>query len=257
MAHQIAAFIGGSLLLILLGIGTGLVRTTLREHGFRLDRTEAGFRRRRGLLTLTDVSIPAKRVQAAILANGPIRQRFGWWELKLQSLAQDGGKGDHVIAPLARPGEASAILGSLHWPIAPDGAAWRPVSRAYVTSLFGVLAPAALLTIAALPFLGPIALLWLAGAGLAIGVRWFDWKRTRYALGAGSLFIETGWWRHRRSIVPLRKIQSVDLAESWWTRLFGICTLRLGVAGGSGFSDHHVPALTRREAEALRAELLI
>ena len=38
--------------------------------------------------------------------------------------------------------------------------------------------------------------------------------------------------------------------------MFGICTLRLGVAGGSGFSDHHVPALTRAEAEALRAELL-
>jgi membrane protein YdbS with pleckstrin-like domain len=54
----------------------------------------------------------------------------------------------------------------------------------------------------------------------------------------------------------MRKIQSIDLSESWWTRLFGICTLRLGVAGGSGFSDHHVPALTRADAEALRAELL-
>jgi len=71
------------------------------------------------------------------------------------------------------------------------------------------------------------------------------------------LFVETGWWRHRRNIVPLRKIQSIDLTESWWTRLFGICTLRLGIAGGSGFSDHHVPALTRAQAEALRAELLI
>ena len=59
--------------LILLGIGTGLVRTVLREYGFRLDRTETGFRRRRGLLTLTDVTIPAKRAQAAILANGPMR----------------------------------------------------------------------------------------------------------------------------------------------------------------------------------------
>jgi hypothetical protein len=32
--------------------------------------------------------------------------------------------------------------------------------------------------------------------------------------------------------------------------------LRLGVAGGGGFSDHHVPALNRPGAEALRAELL-
>ena len=125
-----------------------------------------------------------------------------------------------------------------------------------VTSFIGILIPAALATVAAIPFLGPIGLLWLAGAGLAIGMRWFDWKRTRYALGAEALFVETGWWRHRRIMFPTRKIQSIDLAESFWSRAFGICTLRLGVAGGSGFSDHHVPALTRPEAEALRAELL-
>ena len=255
MAHRIGAAVAGSILLVLLGFGTGIARTLLREHGFRLDRTETGFRRRRGLLTLTDVSIPAKRVQAAILGNGPVRRRFGWWDLKLQSLAQDGGKGDHVVAPLAREPEAGAILSSLRWPAAPS-AAWQRVSKAYLTSFIGILIPASLLTVAALPFLGPVGLLWLAGAALAIGMRWLDWKRARYALDQDSLFVERGWWRHRRNILPRAKIQSIDIAESWWSRLFGICTLRLGVAGGSGFSDHHVPALTPAEAAALRAELL-
>jgi putative membrane protein len=255
MANRVGAAVAGSVVLVLLGIGTGLVRTLLREHGFRLDRTEAGFRRRRGLFTLTDVTIPAKRVQAAILASGPVRQHFGWWELKLQSLAQDGGKGDHVIAPLATDAESAEILSSLRWPAAPT-AAWQPVSRAYVTSFIGILIPASLATVVALPFLGAVGLLWLAGAGLAIAMRWLDWKRARYALDQGSLFVERGWWRHRRNVLPRGRIQSIDLTQSWWSRLFGICTLRLGVAGGSGFSDHHVPALTRADAEALRAELL-
>ena len=256
MAHQILAAVAGSLLLLLVGICTGLIRTLLREYGFRLDKTVAGFRRRRGLLTLTDVSIPAKRVQATILATGPVRHRFGWWELRLQSLAQDGGKGDHVVAPLAREIETDAILASLEWKSAVRHESWRPVSRAFVTSFIGILLPAAIATAATLPFIGPIGLLWLGGATLAIGVRWLNWKRTRYALEGSELFIATGWWRHRRSMVPLIKIQSLDISESWWSRIFGICTLRLGVAGGSGFSDHHVPALTRPQAEALRAELL-
>jgi putative membrane protein len=256
IAHQIIAALAGSLVLLLIGIGTGLIRTLLREYGFRLDRTATGFRRRRGLLTLTDVSIPAKRVQATILASGPVRRRFGWWELKLQSLAQDGGKGDHVVAPLARESETDAILASLDWKAAVRADSWRSVSRAFVTSFIGILMPAALATVATLPFFGPIGLAWVGGAALAIGVRWLDWKYTRYALEGGGLFMETGWWRHRRSMVPLRKIQSLDISESWWSRIFGICTLRLGVAGGSGFSDHHVPALSRAQAEALRAELL-
>jgi putative membrane protein len=269
MAHQIVAVIGGSLLLILLGIGTGLTRTILREHGFRLDRTETGFRRRRGLLTLTDVTIPAKRAQAAILASGPVRQHFGSWVLKLQSLAQDGGKGDHVVAPLAYGSEAAAILGSLGWPIAPANDGWRPISRAFVTSFAALVAPPMILPllvpflgetglsiVAVLPLVGIIGVAWLAAAPILILARWLSWRRTRYALSDGALFVETGWWRHRRIIVPTAKIQSIDLAESGWNRLFGICTLRLGIAGGSGFSDHHVPGLTRTEAEALRAELL-
>jgi putative membrane protein len=241
----------------------------LREHGFRLDRTETGFRRRRGLLTLTDVTIPARRAQAAILANGPVRQHFGWWVVKLQSLAQDGGKGDHVVAPLAHEDEAAAILTSLGWPITPPAADWRPVSRAYMISHAALVAPPMLLPllvpfigsaglsiVAAVPFLGIVGVAWLVVAPLLIATRWLGWRRTRYALADRTLFVEAGWWRHRRSIIPTRKIQSVELAENWWTRLFGICTLRLGVAGGSGISDHRVQALTRGDAELLRAKLL-
>ena len=256
VAHQFIAAIGGSILLILIGSGTGIVRTLLREHGFRLDRTDTGLRRRRGLITLTDVTIPAKRVQAAIIASGPIRRAFGWSVLKLQSLAMDGAKGDHVVAPLAHPEEAAAILASLNWPAKPDAESWRPVARAHVTSFAAMMVPAALVALAAVAFLGPIVLLWVIGAALAVAVRWLDWRHTRYALSPTSLFIESGWWRRRRAIVPTAKIQSVELAENFWSRAFGICALRLGVAGGGGFSAHIVPALSRTKAQTLRAQLL-
>ena len=256
LAHQFVAAIGGTVLLVLIGAGTGIVRTLLREHGFRLDRTETGLRRRRGLVTLTDVTIPAKRVQAAIIASGPIRRAFGWSILKLQSLAMDGAKGDHVVAPLARPHEAAAVLASLGWPAHPEEQGWRPVSRGYVTSFAAMMAPAALVALAASAFLGPIVLLWILGGAIAVAVRWLDWRHARYALSPTSLFIESGWWRRRRAIVPTRKIQSVELAENFWSRAFGICALRLGVAGGGGFSAHIVPALSRTDAETLRASLV-
>ncbi len=256
LAHQFIAIIGGALVLTLLGIATGMARTLLREHGFRLDRTETGLRRRRGLTTLTDVTIPVRRVQAAILASGPIRRAFGWCELKLQSLAMDGAKGDHVVAPLAHPDEASAILASLDWPIQPSTGQWSHVSSAYVTSLAVLLVPASLVALGVGLILEPIALLWIAGAMIAVGARWLGWRHTRYALSDKSLFIESGWWRRRRSIVPTGNIQSIELTESFWTRAFGISTLRLGVAGGGGFSAHNVPALHPTEAQQLRARLI-
>lgn len=256
LAHQFIAILGGAVVLSLLGIATGLVRTLLREHGFRLDRTEAGLRRRRGLLTLTDVTVPVRRVQAAILASGPIRRAFGWCELKLQSLAMDGAKGDHVVAPLARPGEAASILDSLGWPASPSTGRWSNVSIAYVTSLAALLAPAALVAMVAAVLVQPFVWLWIAGAAVAVGARWLGWRQTRYTLADRALFIETGWWRRRRAIVPTRNIQSVELATNFWSRAFGICTLRLGVAGGGGLSAHDVPALRHADALGLRDQLI-
>ena len=255
-AHEYLAAIAGSILLIILGAATGLVRTALREHGFRLDRTATGLRRRRGLATLTDVTIPAKRVQAAIIGSGPARRAFGWCALKLQSLAMDGARGDHVVAPLAHPDEAAAVLASLGWPAAPDADQWRPLARGHFTSVALVLAGLGAMTLAAAWLVGPSALLGLPLLAVAAGTRWLEWRHARYALSGEILFVEHGWWRQKRVILPAAKVQSVELNESFWTRRFGFCRLRLGVAGGGGFAGHGVPAIARVDAENLRCQLL-
>ena len=112
LAARIASIVAALIGLVVVGLVGGIIRTVLREYGFRLERTETGFRRRRGLLTLTDVVMPLHRIQAAVIATGPIRRRFGWYELKVQSLASDSDKeSDHSIAPLATADELRHVLG--------------------------------------------------------------------------------------------------------------------------------------------------
>lgn len=122
LQHRVAAAVAGALLLMLVGLLTGVVRTLLREYGFRLDRTDAGLRRRRGLLTRTDATLPVKRAQAVVLRSGPVREAFGWRQVTLQSLARDEGeRGDHVLAPLTSRDEANSIIAELGWrPLARD-----------------------------------------------------------------------------------------------------------------------------------------
>jgi putative membrane protein len=257
-AHAGAAAVAGVLVLVVIGIGTGIVRSFVRDYGFRLERAATGLRRRRGLITRTDVTLSVKRVQAAIIGSGPVRDRFGWRDLKLQSLARDeGGGGDHVVAPLANDDEVAAILAELEWrPVATD-LEWAGVSRAYVWVFALGLSP--LLLVAAVesfvsPWLGLAIVAVLAA--LVIG-RWLAWRRTRYALDDDRLLVSSGWWRRRLVILPLARIQSSDIAENFLSRRFGTATLRLGVAGGSGFSAHMIPALPRETARALRRELLV
>ena len=255
--HRIITVVAGLMLLLLVGATTGVVRTALRDYGFRLDRTAVGLRRRRGLFTRTDVTLPSRRVQAAIIATGPVREAFGWHELRLQSLASDeGGKGDHVLAPLANDGETAAILDVIEWSAPGATADWQPVSRAYVGTFAVALTPL-LLAAVVQAFVTPVAGVAMVAAyfGL-VGVRWLGWHRTRWAIDGDRILLRSGWWRRRLIILPVNRIQSIDLVESLVSRAFGASTLLFGVAGGRGFSAHRLVALRRETARALRDRLL-
>ena len=146
LAHRIATAIAGAAVLVLVGLATGITRTVIRDFGFRLDRVEAGLRRRRGLLTRTDVTLPVKRAQAALVVTGPVRDAFGWRELKLQSLARDEGKsGDHLLAPLAGDEEIAEILGEIGWRPPAGAGPWQRVSPAYVWTFVIGMSPLLLL----------------------------------------------------------------------------------------------------------------
>ncbi len=257
LANRLFTAVAGVVTLVVVGIATGVIRTVLRDYGFRLDRTETGLRRRRGLLSLTDVTLPVARAQAAIVGTGPVRDNFGWRDLKLQSLARDqGGSGDHVLAPLAHDEEVAAILSALGWRTLPARIAWNRVSPAYVWTLALALAPLLLIAIVEMvfvPIAGAIGIVVILGA---VALRWLAWRRTGFSLDGNRILIRSGWWRRRILILPIRRIQSIDLSQSFIGRWFGIAGITFGVAGGTGLSIHRIPALSEEAARNLRGQLL-
>lgn len=253
--NRTMTILAGAVTLILIGLGTGILRTLLQDYGFRLNRTATGVRRRRGLLTLTDVSLPAKRTQAAVIGSGPVRARFGWNELKLQSLAkEDSGRGDHVVAPLARDEEIGDVLGAIGW-APPRIAQCQPVSSAYVLAFAAALAPFFIPATIILAFAPPAGLAAIAALVLLIATRALAWRRYGYALDEDRLIVRSGWWRRRIKILPLRNIQSADYQQFFVNRWFGTADLQLGVAGG-GMTAHGIKALPSERARELRSQLL-
>lgn len=234
-AAQIVGGIIAVLSLLAVGFATGLIRTALREWDFRLDRTAKGFRRRRGLLTRTDVVMPAHRVQAMRIGTRLIRRRFGWHSLRFISLAQDSGSSSHVVAPFAKLAEI--------WPIAdiagfdrPGGTTdWQRSSRAYRfdTVLLTVLSfslPAIVLFAIDRPLWAvvPLALAAIFGA-----TGWMQWRAMWHATDAHQILSRTGWLAPKIDIAPRVKLQSVDFRQGPLGRRHGYGTLHLGVAGGS------------------------
>ncbi|MFN3817968.1 PH domain-containing protein [Blastomonas sp.] len=256
IAARILSVIAALFSLLVIGLLGGIIRTGLREHGFRLDRTETGFRRRRGLITLTDVVMPLHRIQAAVIATGPVRRRLGWFELKVHSLASDSDKeSDHSVAPLAHEGEVRAILGAtgIRWDTdypamrAVDPAMWWvPLAFALPVPMIGIGISATL----ANPWL---ALLYALVPVVPL-ICWLQWRAHRYALEGSQLYVRDGFWAQRLTLLPLRRVQSVDIRQNAVSRFIGLSEVQIGVAGRTAPVTIH--ALPLDDALALRSRLL-
>jgi len=256
LAHRLAAALAGSVVLLLIGVATGIVRTGLTDFGFRLDKTGVGLRRRRGLLTRTDVTLPVRRAQVAVISSGPVKDRLHWRELRVQNLARDENRrGAHVLAPLARDGEVDRILAEMDWKPIPAAPAWTPVSREFVVAFALALSPIVLIGLGNLFFEPVIGAGILAAVFGAMGMRWLAWRRTGYVVDGDRILVRTGWWKRRITVLPAAKIQSIDLRENFISRALGIAWLQFGVAGG-GMTGHFIPAIPRQEARKLRNLLL-
>ena len=247
----------GLISLVILGALSGIIRTFLRDYGFRLDRTEKGFRRRRGLLTRTDVVMPIRRVQAVLIATGPIRKRSGWYALKFISLAHDSdekkSEKDHVVAPLATLTEIWGIadVAGFNAP-APDLRFTCSHYAAWFDSWL-VIAIVSSAILIGLSFATVISFYWLL---LLLGplalTRWFGWRNSQSAINADQLFVRQGWWRERMTIAAQVNVQSVEIKQGPLARLRGLASLQFGIAGGD-LAMNYIPHAT---AQAIREAVL-
>ena len=237
--------------LILLGMATGIVKTFLRDWGFRLDRTPKGFRRRRGMLTLTDVVLPVHRVQAAVVRTGFIRHRFGWHGLKFVSLAQDvSGSSSHDVAPFAKLDEIWPIAGEAGVSPPDEDVDWRIPNkwRWLWEAAFGTAIVAGVgvgLQLAGLPAWTLLILLLIP---LNWAIDWFSWRRHRHAIDAAQVYARKGLFAPKLTIAPRVKLQSVEIKQSPIGRMLGYVDLHFGLAGGS----LSLPGLAPGEALAIR-----
>ena len=251
-----AQVIGGviaTITLVVIGLATGVVRTFLREWDFRLERTARGFRRRRGLLTKTDVVMPVHRVQGIKIGTGLIRRLFGWHNLRFVSLAQDAGASNHVVAPFATMEEITPIVteAGFDWP--GEDADWHRASTKFrfdnaIGDALWFLAAAIPVAIFAPSLL--FALIPLALAAITVGANLLAWRFHRHALDPKQILATKGLFAPRSQISTRRKLHSVEISRGPIARLRGYATVHLGLAGGQ-FSIPGVPidrALELRDA---------
>ena len=93
--------------------------------------------------------------------------------------------------------------------------------------------------------------------GIVMLVYWLSWRCLTYSLTDQEFNLFSGVFSKKRSHVPYKRVQSVDMRAGLLQRIVGVCTLEIDTAGGSSNKAILVPYLTKSDAEALRAELFL
>lgn len=264
LAVQVMAGLLALASLATLGLATGVVRTVARDWGFRLERTECGLRRRRGLISRSDMVMPVRRVQALVVSTGIVRRALGGWHaLGVVSLAQDEKSASHVVVPFATMAEIAPVVAETGFALPGAGVAWRRTSPAHHRNmaLFCVLplvAVAAGLLLAD-PWIDAEHFRpgWITGALFIVALiqclrQFYRWRHDCFALDDGQLFVRRGWLSPRLDIVSRIRVQTVELVQGPFGRSDGYASLRFGIAGGTLEMD----GLALDDAMALRAAVL-
>lgn len=258
---QVISAIAGLITLVVIGSVTGLIRTFLRDWDFRLERTPKGFRRRRGLLTKTDVVMPAHRVQAVRIGTGWLRRRFGWNGLKFISLAQDSGSASHDVAPFAQEEELAPIIHAAGFVPPRDAIDWhrpseahRNMSMAFNGAVLGTIGVGLLLLLTFgevenVDFAGLFSLIPFSIGAILVGREYYLWRTARNAIDGRQVYRRKGWLAPSTSIANRIKLQSVEIKQGPIARWKGYADLHLGLAGGS-FALEGVPIARAREMRA-------
>lgn len=254
IAVQVIGGLLSLLALILIGTVTGVVRTALREWDFRLERTDKGLRRRRGLLTRTDLVLPVHRVQAVLVETGFVRRLFGWHALKLVSLASDSGSDNHEAVPFAQLAEIAPVVVEAGFTLPAKGLVWHRSSAAFRVDEAAI-GGAVMIVLAGLAVgIGRplLALLPVLGAVLTAGHAGLRWLRDSHALDADQLYSRHGLLAPRLAIAARERLQSVELVRNPLARMRGYADVVFGLAGGR----LRMRGITLADAEAIRSAAL-
>lgn len=239
-----------------LGVVSGVLRTVLRDFGFRLTYADGRFRRVRGLLTRTEVVVAASRVQLARVRRGAVSRWFGWLGLAFQTLGgSDDASGRQEMAPFASRAEVRPIIEAARLPEF-DRLALRPVAAGHVVRAAlrrGV--PIAVVATAG-AFLFPPLLFGLALIPFAIGWALLERRYHRYALTEAALQVTRGVLGQTEWLVPVGNIQGVSINQSLVQRWLGVATVYAGTAGASGFGGPYVHDLAEGDAVTLAQAIL-
>ena len=86
-------------------------------------------------------------------------------------------------------------------------------------------------------------------------IAWLRWRRFRYRVEGGALYVEHGLWVRRKLWIAKERVSSLDTTVSVYDRIFGLVRLEVETAAGGDEPEAVLSSITASEAARIQAAL--
>ncbi|MFC4356818.1 PH domain-containing protein [Halobium salinum] len=252
------------LLIVLVSWLAGIAVAVANYYGFTLSRADDELRYERGLLRRYDGSIPLDKVQTVTVEDNPLKRRFGYASLAIETAGYGpgtgGDRGSESAVPLASVERVLQLANDVE-PFG-DPAFERPPKRVRRRYAMRYLIALAAVTAAffgveyvlAVGFPWWIPLVLLAVVPVAAHLKWLH---RGYWLGADHVVTRNGFWRRQTKVVPYYRIQTVIESRTPFQWRWDLATVVVDTAGSNSLVGNDAAAVDVDESTAatLRDEL--
>jgi putative membrane protein len=227
---------------------SGIAVNINRFYRFRLSLEGDKLHRSQGLLTVSETTIPLKKVQAVVLRTNVLMRHLGWWQMQVQTMGlNEKQRGYEVVVPFARMDEIRMVMERIGAPPLPDE--YLPVARLHVRRVFVRYAFLVVTATLATAYFWPFVLWGLTALGPCFYLAVLDYRNHGYRITRDTLYIRKGIIRHHVWVIPIHRCQAFIAGSSFFQRRLGLKSFLVDTAGAGTFAYAEVDDVTSHEAD--------
>lgn len=207
-----------------------------------------------GLLSKVRVTIPLRKLQQITILTNPLKEKLNFFTLTLQTagFGQKSGSNQSVI-PLAKYEELIELAKKIYSFKLPEK--FIPISRKAIRRAFVRYLVTILLLIAPLIYFLPDLVWVVAVIPLLYYAAYLRWLFRGYAINNEHLIVKQGFWIRKIIIIPLKKMQTLHLKETFFQRRLNLATIYFDNASSAGIADAKIADIDKEDAYLIYDEI--
>lgn len=231
-----------------------IIWTVNEFYKFKLANDDGKLVTSYGFLSKVRVTIPLKKLQQITIFTNPLKQKFNFFTLTLQTagFGQKSGSNQSVI-PLAKFDELLTLSQKIYNFQIPEK--FIPISRKAIRRAFVRYAVSILIMFIPLVYWLPNTI-WIAlGIPFLYYAAYLRWLFRGYAINNEHLIVKQGFWLRKIIIIPLKKMQTLHLKETFFQRRLNLATIYFDNASSAGIADAKIADIDKDDANAIYEEI--